>query len=89
MKAAFASNADFSGIFKSGSQLSISTVLHKAFLKVDQKGTEAGAATVMIGIKKSGRRFPQVTVKVDRPFMFAIVSKDYETPLFMGAVKHL
>lgn len=89
MTTAFGRHADFSQTFKSGANSKISKALHKAFIKVDQKGTEAGAATVITKSKKIFRGLPGVTVKVDRPFLFAIVSEHYGTPLFIGSVKQL
>jgi serpin B len=81
MPSAF-TDADFSGI--TGSRdLAISVVVHKAFIDVNEEGTEATAAT---GIK-GARSFPE-TVAADRPFMFLIRDNRTGTILFMGRVSN-
>ncbi len=85
MRDAFDPNAaDFSGI--DGAQdLSISDVLHKAFISVDEKGTEAAAATavVMVGTGMPGS---PVTLTIDRPFFFVIRDIPTGAILFVGRV---
>lgn len=73
-------NADFSGISKSMA-LFISDVLHKATITVDEKGTEASAAT-MVAMQES---VPEALL-IDRPFIFAIRHKPTGSILFMGRV---
>ena len=77
------SGADFSGM--DGSRvLFIHNVLHKAFVAVDEEGTEAAAATgVVIGVKSAP---PSATMVVDRPFVFLIRDRATETVLFLGRV---
>lgn len=78
--------ANFSGI--DGSQnLYIESVIHKAFVEVNEEGTEATAATgVTVGITS----MPQVyTFRVDRPFLFFIQQKESGNILFMGRVGDL
>lgn len=74
--------ADFSAIAKNDA-ISISDVLHKAFIRVDEDGTEAAAATAVIGVATSA---PQkiVTLTIDRPFVFAIRDDATGTILFLG-----
>ena len=75
--------ADFSGI-TGGKDLYISDVLHRANITVDEKGTEAAAATVLAMAESST---PQVTeMTMDRPFIFAIVERGTGTILFLGRV---
>ena len=80
MAIAFGKTADFSGI---GRDLFISQVRHKAVVEVNEKGTEAAAATsVKVGVKSISPTF-----RVDRPFFFAIYDSTTETILFMGIVR--
>lgn len=73
--------ADFSGI-TGAKDLYISDALHRANITVDEKGTEAAAATVLVMAESST---PQVTeMTMDRPFIFAIVERDTGTILFLG-----
>jgi len=84
MPIAFSGAADFSGMTGSP-DLFISEVIHKAFVSVDEAGTEATAATAVI-MPESGPPEPTVEVTIDRPFIFLI--RDIETGaiLFVGRV---
>lgn len=73
--------ADFSGIAQA--DLSISAAIHKATIAVDEKGTEATAATI-IAIEESA--MPPAELTIDRPFIFAIVERETGTILFLGRV---
>jgi serpin B len=76
--------ADFSGI-DGQHDLYISTALHEAFVAVDEKGTEAAAATVVI--KGMGALMPEgIVLTIDRPFFFVIRDVPTGTILFMGRV---
>jgi len=77
-------DADFSGMTRD-SELFISDVVHKAFVSVDEAGTEAAAATAVV-IPAGASFEPIVEVTVDRPFIFLI--RDIETGaiLFIGRV---
>jgi serpin B len=84
MPIAFSSSADFSGM-TGNRELAISDVVHKAFVAVDEAGTEAAAATaVIVGLTAVPE--PTVEVTIDRPFIFLI--RDIETGaiLFVGRV---
>jgi serpin B len=82
MPIAFTDKADFSGI--SGKpDLSISDVVHKAFVAVDEAGTEAAAAT---GVIMVGAAAPQDSLTVDQPFIFLIRDIQTGTILFIGRV---
>ncbi|MCY4438683.1 MAG: hypothetical protein OXE53_00520 [Deltaproteobacteria bacterium] len=65
--------------------LYIREVVHKAFVSVDEAGTEAAAATFVVMQTESARPSP-VSVKVDRPFLFLIRDRETGTILFMGRV---
>ena len=73
--------ADYTGM--SGG-LSISKVIHKAFIELNEKGSEAAAVTAVIMVEKSARQ--EITFKADSPFMFFICDKQTESILFMGCV---
>ena len=74
--------ADFSGI--SDTFLYITHVLHKAFIEVNEEGTEAAAATaVVVGTKSIRLDLPKVFM-ADRPFVFLIRDVRTGSILFMG-----
>jgi serpin B len=76
--------ADFSGM-TGGKDLFISDVVHKAFIAVDEDGTEAAAATAVIMAVTSAPMF-DTNLIVDRPFIFAIRDLQSGQILFMGGV---
>jgi len=84
MPIAFSGGADFSGM-TGNRELFISDVVHKAFVAVDEAGTEAAAATAVI-MPGSAAPEPPVEVTIDRSFIFLI--RDIETGaiLFVGRV---
>ncbi|NXT45471.1 SPB10 protein, partial [Pluvianellus socialis] len=82
MHSAFSSNADFSGMAGKGDVL-ISKVFHKSFVAVDEKGTEAAAATVAV-ILTSALVSHALTFKVDHPFHFFIRHNKSKSILFFG-----
>lgn len=84
MESAFGIFADFSGL-TANSDLFISEVLHKAFVKVDEAGTEAAAATaVVMGITAMPPE--PVRMNIDRPFMFFILDRESGSIVFIGKV---
>jgi serpin B len=84
MPIAFSGAADFSGMTGSP-DLFISEVIHKAFVSVDEVGTEAAAATAVI-MPESGPPEPTVEVTIDRPFIFLIRDIETGAVLFVGRV---
>ncbi len=77
--------ADLSGM-DGGRDLFVSDVIHKAIVVVDERGTEAAAATgAVIGITSAPAQ-PPVTLVVDRPFVFLIRDLKTGTLLFVGRV---
>jgi serpin B len=84
MPIAFSSNADFSGM-TGNRELLISDVMHKAFVAVDEAGTEAAAATAVI-MELTAVPEPPVEVTIDRPFIFLIRDIKTGTILFVGRV---
>jgi serpin B len=79
--------ADFSGINSEMKDLALSTVVHKAFVAVNEEGTEAAAAT---GVSMAVRSIqPQpVEFKVDHPFIFLIKDNQSGTILFWGKINN-
>jgi serpin B len=75
--------ADFSGM-TTHDQLLLSHVFHQAYIAVDQHGTEAAAATAVIGETMS--LMPGSTLVVDHPFLFAIRDDQTGAILFLGRV---
>jgi len=84
MRAAFG-KADFSGISDRG--LFVSAVRQRAFVEVNEEGTEAAAVTAMT-IESTGPSTPAKPFQmiVDRPFLFLIEDQQTRTILFMGVV---
>jgi serpin B len=84
MPTAFTDAADFSGM-SSEPGLHVGDVLHKAFIAVDEEGTEAAAATAVVMAGTAAPAEP-VTLVVDRPFIFVIRDRLTGTVLFVGRV---
>ena len=79
--------ADFSGI-DGGKTLIISLVLHKAFVDVNEEGTEAAAATAVVMAPGGAppKQEPPKVFKADRPFLFLIRDNASGTILFVGRI---
>jgi serpin B len=74
---------------KPNDYLYISNVFHKTFIAVDEKGTEAAAATAVVMMRATAMRGPTpppIEVKVDRPFIYAIQHVPSGVCLFLGRV---
>jgi serpin B len=78
--------ADFSGITQTVEPFFLSEAIHKAFVKVDENGTEAAAATAMMMETTSAAPSPPIEIRLDRPFIFAIYDRETEAVLFLGRV---
>jgi len=76
--------ADFSGM-TGKKDLFISDVIHKAFVAVDEEGTEAAAATAVI-MEAAGAMMPETSFIADRPFIFIIRDTVNGQILFIGRV---
>jgi serpin B len=87
MKSAFDPKAaDFSGM-TSPTKLFISAVIHKAFVDVNEKDTEAAAATAVVMQGKSEPpEYPHATFHVNRPFLFLLKEQQTGSILFVGRV---
>lgn len=79
-------DADFSKM-TGKKELYISKILHKAFIKVDEEGTEAAAATVVVMSDKSIGEPVQLKIfRADHPFIFMIRENSTGAILFMGRI---
>ena len=88
MPAAFGGEADFSGMTGSP-DLFIDSVVHKAFVLVDEEGTEAAAATAVVMAEMAAPPQDSVTMTIDRPFIFLIRDNESGSILFAGRVLSL
>ena len=93
MKSAFneprdSANFDKIAPRKPNEYLYLSQVFHKTFIAVDEKGTEAAAATAAVMMEATAiiKRTPPIEVKVDRPFVYAIQHVPSGACLFLGRV---
>ena len=84
MTSAFSNNADFSGM-DGTRNLSISAVIHKAFIDVGENGTEAAAATAVVMVD-GGMRMVDLDVRASRPFLYFLRDEPTGAILFMGRV---
>lgn len=81
--------ADFSAIGvppDPSKRLYVGEVFHKAFVKVDEKGTEAAAATAVVMMEGGGMPPKAVPFRADHPFLYFVVDKLSGAILFMGRV---
>lgn len=83
LETAFTDKADFTGI-SSDEPLQISSVVQKAFISVDENGTEAAAATA-VTVSTTSAPIEIVELNVDRPFLF-FIRDDNAAVLFSGQV---
>lgn len=86
MEEAFMTGADFSKMSEDN-DLAISEVIHKAFIEIDEEGTEAAAATAVVMMQTSSAQVrPSVPIffTADRPFLFCITDDATGEILFMG-----
>lgn len=83
----FTEDANFSPL--SSKQLIVNQMVHQAKIQVDRYGAKASAATYMqfygAGMPPKKKR----NVKLDRPFVFAIIHEELKIPVFVGVVNHL
>ncbi|MEA3368666.1 MAG: serpin family protein, partial [Planctomycetota bacterium] len=76
--------ADFSGMNGGKEPLWIGEVIHKAFVEVNEEGTEAAAATAVIMMGSAAPPAPPPVVRCDRPFLFLIRDTRSGAILFLG-----
>ena len=84
MPIAFSDQADFSGM-TGNTDLNIADVVHKAYVAVDEQGTEAAAATGVIMSAMAAMQNP-ITIDINQPFIFVIRDIQTGSILFVGRV---
>jgi serpin B len=86
MTVPFTERADFTGM--ANAPLAIDNVIHQTFLRIDEEGTEAAAATA-IGIIVTGSRIPRdpVAFVADHPYFFVIRHRPTGAVVFMGRIE--
>ena len=77
-------DSDFSGIIRGPEKLYVSHVVHKAFVEVNEKGTEAAAATAVVMMTRMAGAMSEATFCADHPFLFMICHKKSSAILFIG-----
>ena len=81
---AFGERAQFNGI--SDEPLCISDIMQKTYIKVDEDGTEAAAVTALRVGAMSMRPQNIIPMRLDRPFVFAIIKNESNEVLFVGKI---
>ena len=81
----FEDNANLSNI--SAEPLKVSTVSHKTFVRIDEKGTKAAAVTTIGAVPASIPPTPEAVMNVDKPYLFAIVEAKTGAIIFVGSVE--
>jgi len=74
--------------FGEGADITVSSVLHKAVVNVDNEGTEGAAATGVELVLLSGSFGENIDVNVNRPFIFVVHDKKNNIPVLVGRVKN-
>ncbi|XP_042857087.1 leukocyte elastase inhibitor B-like [Penaeus japonicus] len=68
--------------------LTLDKVIHKAFVEVNEEGTEAAAATALIFVTRASRADTPAIFHCNRPFLFLIRDNETNNNLFMGAYRN-
>jgi len=85
LKLAFTSHAEFTKL-STPADLSISDVIHKTYLEVNEKGAEAAAVTAVKMRAMAVMPMKETVMKVDRPFLFLIQHQQTNSVLFVGRI---
>lgn len=87
MEKAFTPGADFSPM--TDEWIKADGIIHKAYIEVDRKGTKAAAVTAMMMFAGCAPDFEVPIVRLDRPFIYAIMHNETGLPVFTGIVNKL
>ena len=83
----FSDNANFSSLTKEA--IKVSSIMQKAYIKVDRSGTRAAAASAMIAVAMAlPPKDRRKTVALDRPFVYCIIDREKDLPIFIGCQLH-
>ncbi len=84
METAFTEKADFSKMSADGGKdIYIGNVIHKTALELTEKGTRAAAATV-VEMQEKGMPMNDISIVLNRPFVYCIIDNETSLPLFIG-----
>jgi len=85
------SSYDLAPILNNRSLLNIGSVIQKTYLSIDEKETEAAAATGITGLLACGSEYekPPIKLKFNRPFIYGIIDNKTNLPIFIGAINKL
>lgn len=90
MELAFDSNnAEFSELAVGDGNIYIGQVLHKTYINVDEKGTQAGASTAVEMLMKMAMPIPKNEIRLNRPFIYMIIDNNNNIPLFFGNINDI
>lgn len=90
MELAFDSNnADFSDMAVGDGKTYIGKVLHKTFINVDEKGTQAGATTAVEMMMKMAMPMHKREIRLDSSFIYMIIDNNKNIPLFIGKISNV
>ena len=87
IKTIFTPEADFSPM--SSTWLKIDSIIHKAHIEVDRKGTKAAAVTGAFLCLGCAPHYEAKEVCIDRPFAYAIMNSKTGLPVFVGVCNHM
>lgn len=87
MEKSFSTMADFSAMGEP--YVTVDRVIHKTHIELDRNGTKAAAATVIVAKEGSAYIENPIEIRMDRPFVYALVDTGTGIPLFIGTVKTL
>lgn len=79
--------ASLDGFIESSPPMRISDVVHKSFLDINEKGTEAAAASAIVTQTRTGGKFGHIKLEFNRPHLFMIRDIENDVILFMGVIR--
>ncbi len=87
MEKVFTPDADFSPM--TDEWVMADSIIHKAFIEVDRKGTKAAAATAMMAFAGCAPDLDIPRIRLDRPFIYAIMNNETGLPIFAGITANI